>query len=442
MDIVGFLPGILGSELRTSENIQVWPPTVGEAIGELAEHKLTALLDETPLSAPNAVEQICFKQIYRGVLDEIEDAGFRRNTQEKRLVVLAYDWRLDLVEVIAPIIADELDRLVDQGANSIRLVSHSMGGLVARVLLQDPRYRTRPFRLRTVQSITMASPFKGAPLAVARLMGLEGAAGIPARAFAELRQKPSLRSAYQLMPPPDTPCVWTIRGTRVSTLDLYGEFGANAGFLPDSLDSVRRLHEILDSPWPEEVSAFQFAGVKYKTVTRLADDEGMQMVLDRNSGDQTVPLSSAAGSIIPTMILPAEHAAIVDNSKLRQALRVLLGAEGERVIYSANDSRAVPEAQTVQVSVPVLGIVPMHDRTEAEVLITLGRPLDRDISVQLTVAARDGTVETEERSIAMNAGDEDAIYQFVASLEPGIYDIRATLPDGTNGETTLLVRQN
>ncbi|WP_195819311.1 esterase/lipase family protein [Roseobacter sp. MH60115] len=128
MEVVVFLPGILGSELRTADDRKVWPPDVSEAISELAQWKIDALLDETPLKAPTVVEKVCLKNIYRGFLRDLEDAGFTRNGTGKRLELMPYDWRLDLLEVTAPDIANRLDALVADGATRIHLVAHSMGG--------------------------------------------------------------------------------------------------------------------------------------------------------------------------------------------------------------------------------------------------------------------------------------------------------------------------
>lgn len=446
MEVVVFLPGILGSELRTADDRKVWPPDVSEAIGELAQWKIDALLDETPLNAPSVVEKVCLKNIYRGFLRDLEDAGFTRNGTSKRLELMPYDWRLDLLEVTAPDIANRLDALVSDGATRIHLVAHSMGGLVARILVQDPQYTGRPWRPLLHQTITMASPFRGAAVALVRLLGMEKVTGIPGRAFAALRGKPSLRAPYQLLPPPGEPIVWTVKGQQVRTLDLYGDFGRQKGFLEASLNANRDLHDILAQPWPEEVGAFQFAGTGFTTATRMADAGGLKRVDDDNSGDETVPLTSSAGSDLPTMILPGEHTDIINNSKLKQTVRALLGVSGNVVIYSAGDPVAGAVGQFLQLSVPVLGVVEQGGRFRTEALVSLAQPLEVDVELQLSIRALtpggeiDQAFNTIERRVGMVQGATDLTIVLREALEPGIYELQARLPDGTVGSDRLLVQ--
>lgn len=445
MNVVVFLPGILGSELRTANDEKVWPPTVSEAIGELKDWKIKALLDETPLAAPVVVEQVCLKTVYRGFLQDLEASGFSRTSGDARLVVMPYDWRLNLVEVTAPDIADRLDRLMDEGAKRFHLVSHSMGGLVARLLVQDPRYAGRAWRRHIVQSITMASPFRGAPVALARLLGMEKVSGIPGWAFEMLRKKPSLCAPYQLLPPPGVPMVWTVRGSQIATRDLYGDFGRESGFLAGSLAANRAMHDILVLPWPTDVSAFQFAGTGFTTATRLAVAGDVRKVEDENSGDQTVPLTSAAGSGLPTMILPGEHVDIMNNTKLRRTVRALLGVGGDAAIFAAGDDPETDGAQVLRLSAPTVGIVSRGGHTRFEVLTTLEHPLSANARLQVTATPLTPGGQADlgrmglAREIAMADGAADLVFRLDADLAPGVYELQARLPDGTTGETRVLV---
>ena len=267
MEVVCFFPGLLGSELRTLAGMTVWPPTVDEVIdGSLGADKIAALLSEDDLVSVGAVEKVCLKIIYRGVLNSIEDAGFSRHQGPKHLAVMHHDWRLDIVDEVAPELANRLDELVANGADTFHFVAHSMGGLIARILMQDPQYEGRSWRGKVEQLITMATPFRGAPQALSRLVGLEGMLGIPAWAFAAFRTKPRLRAAYQLLPPKGDPLIWRVAGGRVHNVDLFAidGFGEQNGFLRNSLDSVGTLHAILDRPWPRNVARFQFAGTGFE----------------------------------------------------------------------------------------------------------------------------------------------------------------------------------
>lgn len=465
MEIVCFLPGILGSELRTNTDLIAWPPTVGEAArGRLDQEKIDALLDEDAvLEATQVIGKVCLKRIYSGLLNTISDAGFGRYG-EKQLRPIPYDWRRDIVNDIAPAVAVLLDGWVDEGATRFRFVAHSMGGLVARVLLQDDRYAGRAWRSTTVQLITIATPYKGAPKAIYRLLGKESMSGIPAEAFGQLRNKTKLTGPSQLMPTGAQPIIWTIHGETISVEDFYGQggFGERAGFDRQVLDSVARLHAILDKDWPAHISQFQFAGTGMTTMTRLASHGGVIGLNDDNSGDETVPLTSANGTQAPTMILHGEHLNLVNNSKLKRTLRALLGASGDLVVFAADadGSAMAGEDQDMQVSVPVLGVTRKNGRANFETLLTLNKPAEGDTEVQVTIRATDdkgNDVEPSDEAEADAEGDEapkSVSFSYDArinagmshltlpineALDSGFYSVTAVIAGGLSDRTILLV---
>lgn len=458
MKIVCFLPGILGSELRTATGLVAWPPTVKEAaLGRLDQEKVEALLDENaPLEPTEVIGKVCLRRIYSGILSTIQDAGFGR-FGNKQLRPVPYDWRLDIVDEIAPSIAAQLDAWVDEGATEFRFVAHSMGGLVARVLLQDDRYVGRAWRAATKQLITIATPFKGAPKAVYRLLGKESMSGIPADAFGQLRKKTKLTGPSQLMPNGSTPIVWTIEGETISIEDFYGEggFGEQSGFERAVLDSVGRLHTVLDKAWPVHVSQFQFAGTGMSTMTRLASHGSVIGLNDDNSGDETVPLTSASGTAAPTMILHGEHLDLVNNSKLKRTLQALLGASDDLVVFAADEdgSAMEDEEQGLQVSVPVLGVTRKNGRASFETLLTMNKPVEQDTDVQVTIQMLDengNTIAPEDANAAqspapltfdvrMSAGMSHLALPVNEALEPGFYAVSTLMIGKKSDETILLV---
>lgn len=450
MEVTCFLPGILGSELRTQDGRTVWPPKASEVVSGLAPWKIEALLSEEDLVSKGAVERVCVKNVYRGLLRTIEDAGFSRTGQQKRLEVLHYDWRLDIVDEIAPKIAARLDDLVEAGATDFHLVAHSMGGLVARVLLQHELYADRPWRPQIRQLITIATPYRGAPQALSRLLGLEGTLGIPADAFAELRKKPRLRAPCQLLPPDGIPLIWKIECSRIIAVPFFGQegFALKNGFPPEMLESIGRLHKILDADWPDHVQAFQFAGTGFETVTRLAEHAGMRSVRDDNSGDETVPLSSATATSAPTMILPGDHLSIVNNEKLGRTLRALLGSADLAVIFAADEKESADgKPPTIQISLPPLGTVPMDGVVSVPGVLALSRPLDEEKIAVIIVRPIDtrseeiGDAPVLEMQVAINSGLSEQRFRLEGELAPGLYDVTVDLPGDIADRNSLAVRE-
>jgi hypothetical protein len=129
MEIVLFLPGILGSKLATPDGDEVWPPTPLEA---LRGYRRTAKLLQQNLIPTGIVESVCI-DVYGSLLSALERIGYTEDGPQYRLVRYPYDWRRDLVE-LADELGKALNALVNEHGNGveIKLICHSMGGLVAR----------------------------------------------------------------------------------------------------------------------------------------------------------------------------------------------------------------------------------------------------------------------------------------------------------------------
>src|SRR5690606_34913126 len=116
--VVYLLPGLMGSQLRAGKD-RVWVDMVDLAMGGLKKLKATAKnITADKLIGSN------YKELIR----------FLANTHEVKL--FAYDWRISLLET-ARLLRQSLEATLDhlQGTRPVRIVAHSMGGLVVRVMI-------------------------------------------------------------------------------------------------------------------------------------------------------------------------------------------------------------------------------------------------------------------------------------------------------------------
>jgi pimeloyl-ACP methyl ester carboxylesterase len=174
------VPGIMGSFLDYN-NCNVWiglphlacPMPIKELL-MLPNLRATGAIRQLPLGVEPAV-------FYAPLVDALWNEGYTeypalqerdtrtayqrcveaRDTQKKPLLfVFAYDWRLDNAGS-----ATELARLIDcvgtiYQDRRVNIVTHSMGGLVARrYILDNPKHNVRKL-------ITVAAPWAGAPKAL------------------------------------------------------------------------------------------------------------------------------------------------------------------------------------------------------------------------------------------------------------------------------------
>src|SRR5437773_270014 len=134
MDAIIFLPGILGSRLSLRGE-EVWPPTVSEI--QTGYDRIESLLD--PAVVPTGIiENIWCHNVYKPIIQDLSAIATPIGANPARhLELFAYDWRLDIRETANKLVA-KLHELSKGGSEHIAIVAHSMGGLVSRLVLEDP----------------------------------------------------------------------------------------------------------------------------------------------------------------------------------------------------------------------------------------------------------------------------------------------------------------
>ena len=127
-----FVPGIEGSALDLHGE-ELWPPTLPELLaGKYDDAKLDKLRDPQVIST-GIIEYVAglfpiYAQSVRDVKNICRSNGWRA-------VFFHYDWRLDIRET-ARRLSDVIKIEIANG-RTVRLVCHSMGGLVARYVLES-----------------------------------------------------------------------------------------------------------------------------------------------------------------------------------------------------------------------------------------------------------------------------------------------------------------
>ncbi|MCB1825190.1 MAG: CHAT domain-containing protein [Candidatus Competibacteraceae bacterium] len=150
-----FLPGILGSHLKVGEKDRVWFDFLDIARGGL---------EKIRYDRPNISPDGLFDRYYGDLCDYLEDSHEVRR--------FAYDWRRPLRDEAARLAA-EVEQALNATPLPVRLMTHSMGGLVVRALIA----RHRPVWDRLMQRqdaywVMLGVPNRGSHLIVETLLGL------------------------------------------------------------------------------------------------------------------------------------------------------------------------------------------------------------------------------------------------------------------------------
>ncbi|MGP0591074.1 DUF7379 domain-containing protein [Nitrospira sp. T9] len=155
--VVYVLPGIMGSELNVGKD-RVWVDMWDLAMGGLKKLKLTA--ENVVVGKPIASG---YKDLVRFLAHSHEVKPF------------AYDWRKSLLET-AQLLRKSLEETLEklEGKQPVRIVAHSMGGLVVRVMLATPEGKNvwdRMCEHPGARFIMLGTPNGGSHAITAMLMG-------------------------------------------------------------------------------------------------------------------------------------------------------------------------------------------------------------------------------------------------------------------------------
>lgn len=408
MEIVLFLPGILGSKLATPEGEEVWPPTPSEV---LLGYRRIASLKRGDLVATGIVERACI-DVYGSLLGALQRIGYTEDGAQHRLLRYAYDWRRDLVE-LADELGGRLEALVDEHGHDIeiKLVCHSMGGLVARALLEAPDFAGKSWGRSVKLAIFLATPHEGAPLAFARAVGVGGTSlGLDAAQLRQLAEAPGFPSAYQLFPPAQLQPLYRLDDPiPFAGVSLFDPVVAETyGLVQAHLAATGALHaRLAPARRPPGCRYFSIVSAAHETVTRLDEDRrAAAPVSVKSSGDGTVPIQSATALRVQTTFVEANHLGVTQKSLTHRMIGMLLGAvpvEALPMEFQADPTSLEP---TVSLS--------LSERTIGEgqsyEIVVVTTPQDMiDARIRITRPDRDGPVLVDELPLAVQAAAVERI---------------------------------
>ena len=332
MHTIVFIPGIMGSQLKLKQADgsfrHVWPPTPWETwngyrrITELADPKVE--VDGIILTVAGG----CYK-VYQPLIDDLKHC-IDQNPGQRRLVQFAYDWRQDLFDT-ARLLTDELIAIAET-STKITLIGHSMGGLICRLVLENPTHKNLPWHRKIGQFLALAVPHRGAPLALARALGLDTALGISATDFQKLAADTRYPSGYQLLPWRGDPVMWNQTSTApvpLAPIDFYDPHqAASLKLNATNLTRALALQQALSAPGtpPAHVRYVGFSGTRYATVDRVdqVSPNAPNKITVANGGDGTVPSWSSLLINSQHQYAGTDHQNIFTDDELRKTLYRLL----------------------------------------------------------------------------------------------------------------------
>ena len=340
--VVVVLPGVMGSHLRVNTNDRVWFDPVDIAAGGL---------EKVAWGKPNVEAEELFSMFYGRLCGEL--------AKSHRVETFPYDWRQPL-DVLAERLGEFLAHLMKQTERPIRLLAHSMGGLVVRACIHKRRAVMDALMNRDgARFVMLGTPNQGAHSMVENLLGKGGTLRMLVRLDLEHTMQEVLdivagfRGALQLLPKQDFKD--TFQGQddgggiydyhKAQTwIDFNGKvrdlwFGDRKSGKPDQsvLDAANWLWKADGDGTPElptdykKKTSYVF-GVARNTPCGVRDEEGRLRMVGTTRGDGTVTWDSGRiGGIGQFFYMQAEHGDLPATKEHFPALVELLttGATGQ-----------------------------------------------------------------------------------------------------------------
>ena len=340
--VVVVLPGVMGSHLRVGSSDRVWFDPIDIAAGGL---------DKIRWARPNVEAEELFALAYGRLCDEL--------SKTHRVETFPYDWRQPL-DILAERLGEFLARLMKQTDKPIRLLAHSMGGLVVRACIHRRRAVMDELMKRDgARFVMLGTPNQGAHSMVENLLGkgtmlrtlvrldldhsmqdvLDIVAGF--RGALQLLPKPGFRDTFQDHPEGggvyeyQSAATWTDFNAKVR--DLWFGNGKSAKPEQPVLEEASWLWRADGEGTPklpaeyEKKTSYVF-GVARNTPCGVRDDSGRLRMVGTARGDGTVTWDSGRiGGIGQFFYMQAEHGDLAGTKEHFPALVELLttGATGQ-----------------------------------------------------------------------------------------------------------------
>ncbi len=380
-----FIPGILGSKLVDEKGKLLW----GGRDSYFNFHKLRlprdnnqiklkpdGVIDTIPIVWPLEVKQ------YNDLLKIVEDIGFRKG---ENFFVFAYDWRRSNFKT-AEILNTFIDQTPALKGKEFDIVAHSMGGLVALILIHEFDSGAKVKNL-----ITLGTPFYGSLNAFDTFLnGFDGVSGFMAGMGSSSDKVRSVmfsfESGYELLPSYTLCCIlgkpldpdkipkdiFTLGFWQNEWLPSSFSGDDDKKFIADALKQGKRLSQLVRKALPESLNMYMYAGDKFETKTQVYFDRtGNIDTYTKKKGDGTVWINSAARDKVQESRVSFEkHARIFEDDHLHKGLQRILAPLGELEDFAAsaeNVEVASVTGKQVQVELISFEVTPP--------IVSLGNPV-------------------------------------------------------------------
>lgn len=355
--VVVVLPGIMGSHLRVGAKDRVWFDPGDIATGGLAKIEW---------SQPTVEADELFAMFYGRICKQLADSH--------RVEPFPYDWRQPL-DVLAERLGEFLDRLMHQTQQPIRLLAHSMGGLVVRACIYKRRAVMDQLMARDgARLLMLGTPHQGAHSMVENLIGkgatlrtlvrldlshdmqevLDIIAGF--RGALQLLPKPGFQDQFQGQPGGGASYAYQEAKTWLDLKDKVSDFwfGDKLAGRPEQavLDSASWLWAQDGPGLPALPAAYEsrsiyIFGQAPNTPCGLREEGGRLKMVGTARGDGTVTWASGRiGGIGRQYYMPAAHGDLLSTSAYFTAIVELLNSGATSGLSAqAPTTRAIEQAR-------------------------------------------------------------------------------------------------
>jgi hypothetical protein len=215
---VVIIPGIMGSKLCSKDGSLLWGDRLSYTEKRLRKIRLPFkfdpdALDQKPcgiIESVNVIPLLWESNVYSGLINTLEGFGYNENAvlASKKIIIFDYDWRLS-VDYNAKKLREKIDTLFPDKAQQVNILAHSMGGMIARIYVQQLGGADRVKHL-----IFMGTPSRGSAKIFKRLK--EGLDNWPSGLSGGIQEIQStilsFQATYQLLPSYDDCCGFSESG--------------------------------------------------------------------------------------------------------------------------------------------------------------------------------------------------------------------------------------